>query len=89
MIAHAESLVSEVAQSKCLECAAKIAADHCHRAQILIDHGDESAVAGELRLAARRRIDRGSLIKLTPHLIDDADDVERLGDRRRRSDDVG
>ena len=87
VISHSERLVAEVAQAKCLERGAEVAANHRHRAEILIDHRDERGVASQLRLSPRRGVDCCCLVQISADLIDNPDNIEGLGDRGRRPDD--
>ena len=75
-------------QAKRLEGAAYVTANHGDGTEILIDHRDERAVASELRLVARRRVHRRRLVQVAPDLINYPDDIEGLGDCRRRADDI-
>ena len=88
MIAQAERLVSEVTEAERFERSAQVAADHCDGAEILIDHGDEGAVARDLRLGARRRVNRRSLIQVAAYLVYDAHNIESLRNGARRADDI-
>src|SRR2546423_8330871 len=88
VVPHSEGLITEMTQAKRLERGTEITADNCDGAQVLIDHGDESTIAGQLRLRAGCLIDRGSLIEIPADLIDDTDDVERLCNRWRGANDI-
>src|SRR2546423_9015688 len=88
VIAHPESLITEMAQTKGFECAAQITANYCHSAEVLIDHSDQCGIRGDLGFGAGSGVDRSSLIEVATDLIDNADDVQRLGDRRGGSADI-
>src|ERR1700686_4939787 len=88
VIAHTQRLVSEMTQAKGLEGAANVPANHRDGAKVLIYHGDQGSIPGELGLVARGGVDRGGLVQVARDLIDNPNDVEGLGDRRRRADDI-
>ena len=80
VVAHAKSLVAEVAESECLEGAAQVSANDGDSAQVLIDHRNASPVARQLRLGAGGRVDRCRLVEVAPDLVGDSDDDQRLRD---------
>ena len=49
MIAHPQSLIPEVTQTKRLEGGAEVTANDRHGAEVLIDHRDEGGITGKLR----------------------------------------
>src|SRR5437868_1696466 len=81
VVAHAQRLVAEVAESKSFESGAQISSNHGDGAEVLVDHRDEGTVARELRLGASGLVNRGGLIQVAADLVDDTDYVERLCDR--------
>jgi len=88
VISHPQRLVSKVTQPERFESSPQISPDHCDGAEVLIEHRNESAVARALGLVARGFIDRGRLVEIAAHLIDDSHDVECLSYGGRGADDI-
>ncbi len=89
MIAHSQRLVPEMAKPERFEGAAQIAAYYRDRSKVLIEHCDQSSIAGALCLVAGGLIDLRSLIEIATGLVDDPHHVQSLRDGRRRAKDVG
>ncbi len=75
VIAHSQRLIPQMTQAKSFEGPAYVTANHGDGAEILIDHRHERPVASELRLLARRRVDRRRLVQIARDLVDYPDDV--------------
>ena len=78
MVPHSERLVPEMTQSERFESRAQVPAYDRDCPKILIEHGDQSAVAGALRLVAGSFVDLRCLIEIAAGLVNNSDDVQSL-----------